>query len=95
MEQSKKNNINVRIADITLSLKATPEEEQTIRTAGRKMNETIKSFLSNFTGLSISDVLAYVLLDTAVKLEMTEKNLKELDNYIQMINRQLNEYLKQ
>lgn len=54
--------INLRIADVVLSLTVKPQEERLLREAAKGINDVWRSWRSKFSGKAPSEVLAMVTL---------------------------------
>ena len=72
-----KIDINLRIADVALSLTIKPEEEQLLREAAKGINDAWSSWRSRFSTKSPAEVLAMVtLLFTKSYLALREQALR-------------------
>lgn len=66
--------IKIKIADREYPMKVKPEDEERVRTAGKKINERLRSYREQFGINDYQDLLAMVAFDSLVdKIAMEEK----------------------
>ncbi|MDE5838565.1 MAG: cell division protein ZapA [Paramuribaculum sp.] len=87
-----KIDINLRIADVALSLTINPDEERLLREAAKGINEAWSSWRSRFKTKSPAEVLAMVTLlftksylDLKEQTQRTDEVLDSLERTIDML----------
>ena len=90
-----KLSIRLKIADREYPMKVDPEEEEKVRSAGRMINERLKSYREQFGIDDKQDLLAMVAFDSFVEKLKTEKELEYTDNSVQEKVDQLNQLISQ
>lgn len=95
---TEKLKIKISIADRVYPLTIRPEQEEGLRIAAKKIEETIKSFEQNYAVRDKQDVLAMSALQFAAETEQkklssshdVEKSSLKLEEIEKLINKQLN-----
>src|SRR5574344_1411326 len=92
-EESQK--VNITIADRTYPLRINPVDEETLRAAAKRINESVDKYLFRLKNSDYQDTVSLTLLVFAVRLLKTEKNadLNGLLEEIKLLDIRLGEYL--
>lgn len=87
--------IRIKIADREYPMKVKVEDEERVRSAGRQINERIRSYRERFGIDDKQDLLAMVAFDCLVdKMEMDEKQYDAGESVLEKVN-QLNNIINQ
>ncbi|UII29770.1 cell division protein ZapA [Fulvivirga ulvae] len=79
--------IRIKIADREYPMKVKAEDEARVRSAGRQINERIKSYRERFGIDDKQDLLAMVAFDCLVdKMELDEKQYNTDESVLEKIN---------
>lgn len=79
--------IRIKIADREYPMKVKIEDEERVRSAGRQINERIRSYRDRFGIDDKQDLLAMVAFDCLVdKMEMDEKQYDAGENVLEKVN---------
>ncbi|MBL6447845.1 cell division protein ZapA [Fulvivirga sp. 29W222] len=79
--------IRIKIADREYPMKVKAEDEARVRSAGRQINERIKSYRERFGIDDKQDLLAMVAFDCLVdKMELDEKQYDTDESVLEKIN---------
>lgn len=92
-EPTQEVNLRVGTVRMTLSIPRSEEAEQTLRKGAEKVNKTIERYRTVFPGVSQVELLSYVALDLASRLQKQELETAELDLDVRL--RKLNSDLEQ
>lgn len=90
--------IKIKIADREYPMKVKPEDEERVRSAGKKINERLRSYREQFGINDNQDLLAMVAFDSLVdKMAMEEKQFDEDDSAlvekVEHLNKMISESL--
>lgn len=87
--------VNLRVGSVpmTLTIPRSSEVEQALRRAGAQVNKTIEAYRLAFPKVSQVELLSYVALDIANKLQTMEleRAQLDLDKRLMKLNRDLEE----
>lgn len=79
--------IRIKIADREYPMKVKAEDEERVRSAGRQINERIRSYRDKFGIDDKQDLLAMVAFDCLVdKLELDEKQFDAGENVLEKVD---------
>ena len=79
--------IRIKIADREYPMKVKAEDEERVRSAGRQINERIRSYRDRFGIDDKQDLLAMVAFDCLVdKMEMDEKQYDAGESVLEKVN---------
>lgn len=76
-------NIRIHVADKVYPLKVTPDEEEHIRRAAKRLNDRIRQHRQNFEVQDKDDLLAMCALEFATEVENEEEKQNNYQQEIQ------------
>lgn len=95
MGQQENISIRVTIADRSYQLNINSAGEEVVRIAANKLNEKFLAYRKIYSGKDSQDILALTSLQFVSRLIELEKiDLNDIDTNINLINKQLENYLQ-
>lgn len=88
-----KLDINLRIADVALSLTINRDEEELLREVAKEVNHVYKAYRERFAGSSPQEVLAKVTLLFARGYLTLTSQAKQLDELLERFDNDLDDLL--
>lgn len=91
MTMSEKRIINIKIADIPLSLNIDPSDEEIVRRAAKEINERVLKYKDGLAEPELHYFLAFVALQHTIKMLQQDMKINEIEN----ISSKIDEYIKE
>ena len=87
--------INLTIADRTYPLRINPVDEEKLRSAAKRINESVDKYLFRLKNSDYQDAVSLTLMEFAVRLLKNEQNadITGLLEQIKILDTRLGEYL--